>query len=166
MKHFNTLLVAAMIAVPVTGVTIGRPTFADNKSSTTTPSQAQTAQQMPMQQMQHMKGNMENMRALMARIHATTDMRERQKLMTEHRSAMMQQMQMMHGMMGGQMGMGMKGGRDAQSMPGHDMHGPGMQGQAMMMQRMDMMQGMMEQMMEHMSVAEHEKQAAEPAKKK
>ena len=86
----------------------------------------------------------------MEKCQATTDPKERQKLMQEHMSAMQDNMKMMHGMGGSMMtgsgeheGMPMAGKKAAMSEA--DM----MQRHEMMAARMDMMQMMMEQMMEH-----------------
>lgn len=116
--------------------------------------------------MAHMHGNMQKMREHMAKIHATKDPAERQRLMAEHRAAMRSQMHAMRGMMnegscpmmgsmsGGQ-GMG-RGGMMGGNMGGKKggMMGSAGQHQCAMMGHMQMMHGMMEQMMEHMS-AEH-----------
>ena len=50
------------------------------------------------QQMQRMQANMKNMQDMMAKIQATKDPAERQKLMQQHSMAMHAQMQMMGGM--------------------------------------------------------------------
>jgi hypothetical protein len=123
--------------------------------------QAADAQQQDVS-MAHMHANMQRMQEMMAKIHATKDPAERQRLMAEHRAAMRSQMQAMHGMMnqgscpmmgamsGGQgMGQGgMMGGKKGGMMGNSADH------QCAMMGHMQMMHGMMQQMMEHMS-AEH-----------
>ena len=140
----------------------------DSTAKQPTDTQSQTSTAGAAMPMQHMQTNMAAMQALMARIHAAKDPKERQKLLEEHHQMMQSQMQMMHGMMGamgGGMGMGMKGQmKDGPANGNNMMTGEMMRhSQGMMMQRMDMMQGMMEQMMEHMS-AEHGMMQGAPAK--
>lgn len=94
--------------------------------------------------MQHMQDNMKAMQDMMAKIHASKDPAERQKLMQEHSKAMHAQMDMMGGMRGGQMGM-MKG----DGMMGGDM----MQQHQAMQGRMAMMEMMMGQMLQHQEAA-------------
>lgn len=100
--------------------------------------------------MQRMQGNMKAMQDMMAKINATKDPAERQKLMQEHSKAMHAQMEMMGGMRGGQMGMmqgdGMKGG----GMMSGDM----MQQHQAMQGRMAMMEMMMGQMLQHQEAAQ------------
>jgi hypothetical protein len=100
---------------------------------------------------------MKKMQQQMDKIRATTDPKERQKLMDEHMRSMNEGMTMMRGM-GGPMMMGGKPGAMGPGMMGGDQKsgmGPGMMGgdpkqqQEMMGRRMDMMQMMMEQMMQH-----------------
>ena len=86
-----------------------------------------------MMDMGKMQEQMKQMQAQMEKIRATSDPKERQRLLAEHMKAMHEGMGMMQGMMGGGMGMGM---------------GPGPRADAME-KRMDMMQMMMQQMMEH-----------------
>jgi hypothetical protein len=105
------------------------------------------------QQMQRMQDNMKNMQAMMAKINASKDPAERQKLMQEHAMAMHAQMQMMGGMggMGGsQMGM-MNGGNMMKG--GGMMSGDTMQQHQAMMGRMAMMEMMMGQMLQHQEAA-------------
>jgi hypothetical protein len=99
----------------------------------------------PNQQMQRMQANMKSMQDMMARIQATKDPAERQKLMQEHSKAMHAQMQMMGGMGGGQMGM-MHGG----SMMSGDM----MKDHQAMLGRMSMTEMMMGQMLQHQEAAQ------------
>jgi hypothetical protein len=108
---------------------------------------------------------MDAMREQMAKIRATTDPAERQRLMSAHRAAMREHMKMMRGMMeqgecpmmsnesapkdggmmsGGKM-KGKMGGMKGEKSQGH---------QCPMMSHMQMMQGMMEQMMDHLSAQE------------
>ena len=99
--------------------------------------------------MSQMQEKMKAMQGQMDRIRATTDPKERQKLMQEHMQGMQENMKSMRGMGGPMMksggdhaGMKMDGKKDG--MKGGDM----MKHHAMMEQRMDMMQMMMEQMMQ------------------
>jgi hypothetical protein len=78
-----------------------------------------------------MQGNMKRMQEQMARIRATADPGERQRLMSEHMNTMQESMSKMHDMMG---------------------NGKGMDSRAMQRQ-MGMMQMMMQQMMEHEAAA-------------
>jgi hypothetical protein len=105
-------------------------------------------------QMSAMQVNMKEMQRDMERIHATTDPKERQKLLQEHMQAMQQGMKTMHGMAGPMMAGG--GPQDGTAAGGHkDMAaGEMMQHHQAMEQRIDMMQMMMEQMMQHEQVRE------------
>lgn len=107
------------------------------------------------QSMMAMHGQMQKMRDHMAKIQATTDPAERQKLVQEHMQMMSEGMKMMNGMGGGMM-MGMMG--DADAGKDHEKSGSercSMMGDhGMMGKRMDMMQMMMEQMMEHQKAVE------------
>lgn len=76
---------------------------------------------------------MQEMRKTMDRLHATTDPKERERLMQEHMDQMEGMMNDMHGTMGKGMGSAQSGDH-----------------QQSLEKRMDMMQGMMEQMMGHM----------------
>jgi len=100
--------------------------------------------------MSKMQENMKTMQQQMAKLRATSDPKERQKLMREHMQTMQENMKTMRGMGGpmmmgsGQSGGMMMGGKkegmtDADMMKRHEM----------MEKRMDMMQMMMEQMMQH-----------------
>ena len=100
------------------------------------------------EQLRQMQTRMQGMREQMARIHATEDPEERQRLMQEHMQSMHEGMMMMGQMMRGPM---------AQRQPRQCQEGDAecrmnqMQMQQQMMgQRMGMMQQMMEQMMEQM----------------
>jgi hypothetical protein len=84
--------------------------------------------------MSGMQENMKKMQQQMDKIGATTDPKERQKLMQEHMQTMQANMKAMKGM----------GKQKADGMTGGDMKPR----QEMMEQRMDMMQQMMEQMMQ------------------
>jgi len=103
-------------------------------------------------QMQQMQSHMETMREQMARIHATTDPEERQRLMEEHMRTMHEGMTMMGRMMQGPMAQG-EARQCAQGDTECRMDQMQMQ-QQMMGQRMGMMQQMMEQMMERMMQAQ------------
>ena len=95
-------------------------------------------------QMSGMQDKMQHMRDLMARIHATSDPAERQKLMDQHMRTMNEGMQMMGSAMGQPPTAACAEGDtrcQTQRMQGE---------QQMMQRRMDMMQGMMGQMMQHM----------------
>ncbi|MBV6324389.1 hypothetical protein [Duganella violaceipulchra] len=91
-----------------------------------------------------MMENMQKMQRQMEKIQATTDPKERQKLMQEHMQAMQDNMKAM---------------RAADASPASDKH-QGKAGGGMMMRpdmmekRMDMMQMMMEQMVQHQGVKE------------
>ncbi|HVK54983.1 MAG TPA: hypothetical protein VM532_08135 [Burkholderiales bacterium] len=95
-------------------------------------------QQIPMQE------NMKKMQAQMAKIHQTTDPKERERLLQDHMQTMREAMQSMRGMGGGMM-MGMMNG----GMAGRSAQQNAAPGNNAMERRMDMMQMMMEQMMEH-----------------
>ncbi len=95
--------------------------------------------------------------ALMDKINTTADPAQRQKLMHEHTQAMMEGMQMMHGM-GGDMMAGMMGKGDSGSSKSRAKRGPAsgamMCDHAMMEKHLAMMQTMMEQMMAHQQATE------------
>lgn len=102
----------------------------------------------PTPQTEQMQTRMQAMREQMARIHATEDPEERQRLMQEHMRSMHEGMMMMGRMMGGPgaqepMRQCQEGDTECR------MSQMQMQ-QQMMGQRMGMMQQMMEQMMEQM----------------
>jgi hypothetical protein len=105
------------------------------------------------EQMAQMQKNMDAMHEQMARIHATQDPQERQRLMHEHMQNMHQGMMMM-----GQMGQGEAPRPCAAGDTECRMNQMQTQ-QQMMGQRMGMMQQMMQQMMEQMAAG----QATEPA---
>jgi hypothetical protein len=136
-----------ILALAVVMCTMGLPVvYAQDSSMPGKPTTAMGAEH----QMTVMQANINEMQAQMAKIRATTDPKERQKLMQEHLQTMQANMQMMRGMMTGPMmtncgqtgGMGMGGGK---AMSSADM----MQRQHMMEQRADMMQSMMDQMQAH-----------------
>jgi len=98
-------------------------------------------------QMSQMQANMTKMQSQMETIHATTDPKERQKLMQAHMQTMQENMTMMRAMskpmkMGGGQGDGMAAGGDM------------MQHHQMMEKRMGMMQMMMDQMLQHQQMME------------
>ena len=146
----NSLLVAAIAACALSTSVVS----AQEKYPPTQPAMTDKAMNMS-KQMPQMQDNMKKMQQQMEKIRATTDPKERQKLMQEHMQAMQANMKTMHGM-GGPMMMGADQA-DAMKMPGKkgamsqdDM----MKRHAMMEQRMDMMQMMMEQMMQRDQVME------------
>ncbi len=104
-------------------------------------------------QLPQMQDNMKKMQQQMEKIRATTDPKERQKLMQAHMQAMQENMKAMRGMGGPMMmGGGEHGGMMKQDMNG-DMkdgmkNGDLMKHRDMMEKRMDMMQMMMEQMVQ------------------
>jgi hypothetical protein len=108
-------------------------------------------------QMEQMQGHMNAMREQMARIHATQDPEERQRLMHEHMQSMHEGMAMMGKMMGP-----MGQGEAPPACPAGDtecrMDRMEMQ-QQVMGQRMGMMQQMMQQMMDQTAAG----QAPEPS---
>lgn len=111
-------------------------------------------------QMLQMQTNMKKMQGQMARIHKTTDPKERQKLMKEHMTAMQENMKAMQGMGGPMMtGGGQHSGMAMGDKKGGMMDGDMMKRHEMMVKRMDMMQMMMEQMVEH-----HQMMESMPAK--
>jgi hypothetical protein len=101
-------------------------------------------------QMPQMQENMKKMQEQMGKVQATTDPKERQKLMQEHMLAMQENMKTMRGMGGPMMmGSGQGGGMMMGSKKGGMVAGDVMKRPEMMEKRMDMMQMMMEQMMQH-----------------
>lgn len=100
--------------------------------------------------MPQMHANMEKMQQQMEKLQVTTDPKERQKLLDEHMLTMQENMKAMHGM-GGQMMMGsaqhagMAMADKKVAMTEADM----MQHHTMMVNRVDIMQMMMEQMVQH-----------------
>jgi len=139
----TSILVAAMVACTLSASIVS----AQEKAAPAKP-----AMNMGMnmdKQMPQMQENMKKMQQQMEKIRATTDPKERQKLMQAHMQTMQENMKSMRGM-GGPM---MMGGGDHGSMMKHDMKGGMKDGdmmkhQDMMEKRMDMMQMMMEQMMQ------------------
>ena len=130
-------------------------------SAQETAAPAKPAMSMPMDaQMSQMHTNMTLMQSQMDTIHATTNPKERHKLMQAHMQTMQESMAMMrsmskpmtmHGGQGGGMAMGGDKGKPGdKGMMGGDM----MKHHQMMEQRMGMMQTMMEQMLQHQQVME------------
>jgi len=105
------------------------------------------------QQMSTMQANMKDMQAQMEKIRATTDPKERRKLMEAHMQAMQECMSTMREQdkptmaMGGEQAAGMAMGGDKPK-AGGDM----MRHHQMMESRMGMMEMMMEQMLQHMQM--------------
>jgi hypothetical protein len=89
-----------------------------------------------------MQDNMKRMQDLMAKIAASKNPAERQKLLDEHSKAMHEQMRMMRTMAGGKMGM---------------MSGEMMKNHQAMTARMEMMEMMMGQMMQHLDATREHK---------
>jgi hypothetical protein len=111
--------------------------------------------------MQQMQGRMQDMEALMDRIHKTQNPQERQRLMSEHMQSMQQSMTRMGQMMHAQGDAPVQGHECAHSDTECRMQR--MQGQQQMTnQHMGMMQMMMEQMMGQMMQRDAEP-AAKPA---
>jgi hypothetical protein len=111
--------------------------------------------------MHQMQGRMQDMRALMDRIHKTEDPQERQRLMREHMQSMQQAMTMMGGMMRGQGDVPAPTRECAQGDTECRMQS--MQGQQQMLnQRLSMMQMMMEQMVGQMTQRDAEAPAGKP----
>lgn len=111
-------------------------------------------------QMTEMQAKMAAMQLQMDKIHATTEPKERQKLMQAHMQTMQECMAMMRNMstpmkMDGGQGDGMAMGAD-KGMPGDKgmMGGGMMQHHQMMEERMGMMQMMMDQMLQHQQAME------------
>lgn len=111
-------------------------------------------------QMSQMQANMKDMQAQMAKIHATTNPKERQKLMQAHMQTMRDSMAMMGNMnkpmmMDGGQGGGMPMGADKAKPAGKGMMGGDMMKHHQMMEdRMGMMQMMMDQMLQHQQMME------------
>ena len=138
----TSILISAIVACALSAPIVS----AQDKSAPAKPAMSMDMDK-PMLQMQE---NMKTMQQQMAKLRATTDPKERQKLMREHMQTMQENMKTMRGMGGpmmmgsGQSGGMMMGGKkegmtDADMMKRHEM----------MEKRMDMMQMMMEQMMQH-----------------
>ena len=111
--------------------------------------------------MHQMQGRIQDMQALMDRIHKTEDPQERQRLMREHMQSMQQAMTMMGGMMRGQGDVPAQTRECAQGDTECRMQSMQAQ-QQMMNQRMSMMQMMMEQMMGQMTQRDAEEPATKP----
>jgi len=159
----TSILVAAMVACTLSASVV-------SAQEKTAPAKPTMNMGMSMdKQMPQMQENMKQMQQQMEKIRATTEPKERQKLMQAHMQAMQENMKAMRGM-GGPM---MMAGGEHGGMMKHDMKGAmkdgmkdgakdGMKGgmkdgmkdgdmmkhRDMMEKRMDMMQMMMEQMMQ------------------
>jgi hypothetical protein len=144
-------------ALLVLACALALPLAAQEHSEHAAPGQsAQPAQpaEQPGQQSHDMHARMQAMHEQMARIHATQDAEERERLMHEH-------MQAMHESMGMMARMGQEPGNQGSSGQSRCAQGDmpcrlqEMQRQhGMLQQRMGAMQGLMEQMMEHLREAE------------
>jgi hypothetical protein len=125
---------------------------AASAQDTATPGQPATSMEMG-QHMSTMQANMKDMQAQMEKIRATTDPKERGKLMEAHMQAMHDCMATMREQdkaampMGGDQAGGMAMGGD-KAKAGGDM----MKHRQMMQSRMDMMEMMMDQMLQHMQM--------------
>ncbi len=130
-------LVAACIAslVPMAYAEDAHHPDETKKPAATKPAPKTAAKPAAAMDMDKMQEQMKRMQEQMAKMRATTDPKERQRLMAEHMKSMGEGMGMMRGMMGGASGGGMGMGSG--------------QRMDMMEKRMDMMQMMMQQMMEH-----------------
>jgi hypothetical protein len=105
-------------------------------------------------QMPRMQENMKEMQLQMEKIQATSDPKERQKLMQEHMQSMQENMKEMHGMGGSMMMSGDQRGGVAKDDHKDMAKGGMMKHHDMMEKRMDMMQMMMEQMVQHQKAQE------------
>jgi len=111
-------------------------------------------------QMSQMRANMTEMQAQMEKVHATTDPKERQKLMRAHMQTMQESMAMMRSMNkpmvmdGSQCGAMAIGGDKSMPSDKGMMGGDMMQHHQMMEKRMGMMQMMMDQMLQHQQMME------------
>ena len=110
----------------------------------TTPGQPATSMDMG-QKMSTMQANVKDMQAQMEKIRATTDPKERRKLMEAHMQAMHECMATMREQDKAAMPMG---GDQPAGMAGGDM----MKHRQLMESRMDMMAMMMDQMLQHMQM--------------
>ena len=150
----KTLLLALMLVPPI--ALAQAPAQQD---------QATPAPQAPAQaqQMAQMQSKMKEMQALMTQLHATTDPKERERLMDAHMKAMGEAMGMMDKMAGGMMGPGGGAGMRQCAAGDATCRMDQMQNQqGMMGQRMDMMQMMMRQMMGQMAEQEGADAGAQP----
>jgi len=149
MKRLIPFVVAAAIALPVSGAFAAEQSTPDRDKKTTAAKPASGMGMMDDKQIAQMQENMKKMQQQMEQVRGTTDPKERQKLMQEHMQTMQENMKTMRGM-GSPMMMG-GGQRGGMAMDGHkDMAGGDMmKHHEMTEKRMDMMQMMMEQMMQH-----------------
>ena len=152
----NSLLLAAIAACALSASVVS----AQEKYPPAQPAMKDKAMHMNMnmdmsKQMLQMQDNMKKMQTQMEKIRATSDPKERQKLMQEHMQSMQDNMKMMHGM-GGPMMMGadQASGMKMADKKGNLTQGDMMKRHTLMEQRMDMMQMMMEQMMQRDQVME------------
>jgi hypothetical protein len=118
------------------------PDAATAPTAPPTPAPAAGKSTPSMQGMQGMQDNMKRMQDLMAKISASKNPEERQQLLKEHSKAMRDQMDMMRKMGAGRSGM-----------MGSDM----MKNHQTMMDRVDMMEMTMGQMMQHMDAMQDSK---------
>jgi hypothetical protein len=174
MKKFTLCaLMASLLAVPVAKAADEEDHSAHHPAADQGQSAPAPDDKAAGMKMGGMQETMKKMQTLMAKIHSTTDPKEREKLLKEHMQAMRESMKMMSGMMdmGGMMG-GKKKRKDAGAEQDAHQHGDDassgsssgggqdgdmMMGGMMMMHkkmeaRMDAMQKMMEQIIEREAV--------------
>ena len=137
----TSILVAAIVAGTLSAPIV----LAQEKSAPAKPAMSKDMEGETGQMQEKMKA----MQGQMDRIRATTDPKERQKLMQEHMQSMQDNMKTMRGMGGPTMMGGQHGGMAMGDKKGGMKDGDMMKHHAMMEKRMDMMQMMMEQMMQH-----------------
>ena len=133
----TSILTAAIVAFALTAPVAS----AQDPAAPTQPAMGMDAQ------MSQMHANMAAMQAQMEKIHATTNPKERQKLMQAHMQTMQESMAMMESM---SKPMIMDGGQPGGMAMGGDM----MKHHQMMQERMGMMTTMMQQMLDHLQVME------------
>jgi hypothetical protein len=134
------ILACALASVPVASAQ-------DN----TTPAKPAMSLEME-QQVSRMQTNMKDMQAQMEKIRATTDPKERRKLMEAHMQAMQECMTTMRGQDKPMMMSGGQGGGMAMAGSKSNAGGDMMKHHQMMQSRMGMMELLMEQMLQHMQM--------------
>jgi len=150
-----------LLSAAILSCMISAPLFADDQQTPMMQNQGMGGGMMMgmmnRDQMMAMHSQMNQMQALMAKIHEEKDPNKRRELMQQHMAMMQSGMRMMmgkggQGMMGGNMGKGGAGMNGNGMMGDKDKSAPMMdmsQRMDMMQERMNMMQMMMEQMMDH-----------------
>jgi hypothetical protein len=131
--------------IAVAALITGTPAFADDthhpdkdKPAAAAQAAPQPAQSAKAKDSAAMMDNMKTMQEQMQKLRATTDPKEREKLLAEHMQTMQQTIAMMHDMGGSTMCDQMLGGMHDRKASSGSTEKP-----------MDMMQMMMQQMMEH-----------------